>query len=202
MDLTYLPTDTKIAFGWTAGDDLEKRHIFLYKYIYMPISKKLIKYLDSNKARYEIVKHKTVYTAYDKAATLKVKPKLIGKTLVIKTDSDLALVLIPGNKNLDKNKFKKVVSDWQKKQGLKPIKKLDFISEKAMKNKFKGMKIGAVPPFGDLWKLPTFVDRSLINQPKIIVNTGDYNNSIKIKSSFLKKLILGMVIGNFTQIKK
>ena len=168
----------------------------------MPISKKLIKYLDSNKVKYELVDHKTVFTAHDKAATLKVKPSLIGKTLVIKTDNDLAIVLIPGNKNLDKNKFKKVVSDWRKKQCLKSIKSLDFISEKVMKNKFKGIKIGAVPPFGVIWKLPTFIDRSLMKQSKIIVNTGGYNHSIRIESTFLKKLIPDLICGSFIKAKK
>lgn len=162
----------------------------------------ITKFLDKNRVKYELMEHKTVYTAYDKAATLKVKPSLIGKTLIIKTDNDLATVLISGNKNLDKNKFKKMVNDLRKRQNLKLIKKIDFISEKLMKNKFRGVKIGAVPPFGNLWKMPTFLDKSLINQPKIIINTGDYNHSVKIKSTFFKKLIPGMVVGNFSKIKK
>jgi len=165
----------------------------------MSISNKIIKYLDSNKVKYEMVGHKTVYTAYDKAATLKVKPILIGKTLVVKTDSDLAIVLISGNKNLDKNKFKKVVSDWRKKQGLKPIKSLDFISERIMKNKFKGIKIGAVPPLGDLWKLPTFVDRGVLKEKNIFINTGIYEASFKLSPKIFEKL--GVNFGIFSKAK-
>ncbi len=180
----------------------------------MPISKKLIrtlpsartlnasrifKFLTENKARYEIVPHRTVYTAYDKAATLRVKPNMIGKTLVLKMDKLILVVLIAGNKNLDKNKFKKTVNDWQKKKEEKPVKKVDFISEKIMKNKFKGVKIGAIPPFGNLWKLPTFIDKGLMKNPKIVVNGGDYNFSIKITGAVLKKLIPDLIIGNFSK---
>jgi len=166
----------------------------------MPISKKLIKYLDSNKIKHELVDHKTVFTAYDKAATLKVKPRLIGKTLVIKTDTDFVMALIPGNKNLDKNKLKKIVNDWRKKQNLKPIKNLDFISEKIMKNKFKGIKIGAVPPFGNLWKLQAFIDRGLLKEKNIFINTGIYETSFKLSPKIFERM--GVITGNFSQAKK
>ena len=78
----------------------------------MPIFKKLIKFLEENKIKYESVKHRTVYTAQDKAATLKVKPNIIGKTLVLKLDKRISVVLIPANKNLDKNKFSAFVKHY------------------------------------------------------------------------------------------
>lgn len=165
----------------------------------MLIPQKIIKFLKDNRIKLEAIEHRTVYTAYDKAQTLRVKPNMIGKTLVLKIDNELAIVLIPGNKNLDKNKFKKVVNSFRKKQNLKLIKNIDFISEKLMKNKFKGVKMGAIPPFGNLWHLPTFIDKSLLNQTKIIVNGGNYNWSIKISPATLKKLIPNLEIGNFSK---
>jgi len=164
--------------------------------------KKLEKFLKENKIQYQEVNHRTVYTAHDKAATLKVPEKTIGKTLLIKTDRDLALVLIPGNKNFDKAKFKKIFNDWRKKTGQKPVKNIDFASEVLMKNKFKGVKIGAIPPFGNLWKLQTFIDKTLTNQPKIIVSGGDYNWSIKITPAVLKKTTPDLMAGSFSKPRK
>ena len=158
----------------------------------MPIPQKLIDFLEKNKVKYTPVKHRTVYTAYDKAATLKVKPNIIGKTLVLKIDKNLATVLIPANKNLDKNKLKKVAK----------VRNVDFVSEKIMKNQLKGVKVGAIPPFGNLWGLATFIDKSLIKQPKIIVNGGDCNFSIKISPAALKKIIPDLIIGTFSKAKK
>lgn len=158
----------------------------------MPIPQKLIKFLKKNKVKYTPVKHRTVYTAFDKAATFKVRPNIIGKTLILKIDKSLVVVLIPANKNLDKNKFKKVAK----------VKNLNFVSERIIKNKLKGVKVGAIPPFGNLWRLPTFIDESLINQPKIIVNGGDHNWSIKISPAALKKIIPDLIIGTFSKAKK
>jgi len=166
----------------------------------MPIIKKLEKFLKENKIQYQEIEHKTVYTAHDKAATLKVKEKSIGKTLLIKTDRDLALVLIPGNKNFDKAKFKKLFNDWRKKNSQGAIKSIDFASEVLMKNRIKGVKVGAIPPFSKLWKLPAFIDKTLEKEKELILNSGNYNSSIKIRQRELKKI--DFIRGNFSKAKK
>ncbi len=153
-----------------------------------------IDFLGSSRLKYELIEHRTVYTAFDKAATLKVPLKTVGKTLAVKLDPPTggpALVLISANKNLDKGKLKKTAK----------AKKIDFLKEAWMKRNLKGIKIGAIPPFGNLWKLPTFTDRALFQNPKIIVNSGDYNWSIKLNPSLLKKIIPDLVIGNFSKSK-
>ena len=157
----------------------------------MAIPQKIIKFLDKSKIKYETIKHRTVYTAFDKAATLRVSQKIIGKTLVVKLDKNPALVLIPANKNLDKQKLKKIAK----------AKSVDFLKEAWMKKNLKGIKIGAVPPFGNLWKMPTFIDRGLTANPKIIVNSGDYNFSIKISPANIKKLIPNLTTGNFSKAR-
>jgi len=163
----------------------------------MLIPKKIINFLEKAKIKYEIVKHRQVYTAFDKAQTLCLPERMVGKTLILKTDKNLVISLIPANKNLDKNKFKKLAH---------PLcgypKKLEFVSEKIIKNKLKGVKVGAIPPLGPLWELPTFVDRLLMIQPKIIINGGDYNWSIKINPRILKKIIPDLVIGSFSKTRK
>ena len=66
-----------------------------------------IDFLEKAKVKYELIKHRQVFTAQDKAATLKVKPNIIGKTLVLKIGKRISVVLIPANKNLDKISLKK-----------------------------------------------------------------------------------------------
>jgi len=158
----------------------------------MAIPKKIIQFFDKAKVKYDVIRHRTVYTAYDKAQTLKVSQRIIGKTLVLRVDNRVALVLIPANKNLDKGKFKKIAK----------VKQMDFVNEVWMKKNLKGTKIGAIPPFGNLWRLPTFIEKSLLKEPRIIVNGGDYNWSIKINPTSLKKLIPDLTVGYFAKIKK
>jgi len=160
---------------------------------------KIIKFLEKGKVKYEILKHRTVYTAFDKAKTLKVLEKMVGKTLILKTDGKLAMVLILANKNLDLQKFKKLAKALP---AGRQVKKIDFASERLIKNKFKGVKVGATPPFGNLWGLRTFIDNSLMKEKEIILNGGDYNFSIKISSNQLKKILPDAIFGNFSEKKK
>ena len=163
----------------------------------MAIPSKVLKFLEEAKIKYEPVGHRTVYTAYDKAATLKIPEKIVGKTLVVRLGRVIGLVLIPANRNLDKGKLKKIAH---------PLygypKKIDFVTEAWMKKNLKGVKVGAIPPFGNLWRLPTFIDRSLLKAPKIYINGGDYNWSIKISGASLKKLIPDLIAGNFGKTRK
>lgn len=160
----------------------------------MTISKKLEKFLKVNEIKYELVEHRTVYTAFDKASTLKIPQKIVGKTLILKTDRNYGIALIPANRNLDKAKFKKLAK----------AKSADFATEAWTKKNLKGVRVGAVPPFGNLWKLPTFIDRSLVNQSRIIINSGNWNWSLKINPNIFKKTLLSqipIIVGHFSKAR-
>ena len=131
----------------------------------MATLKNLEKLLKGAKVKYELVKHRTFFTAFDKAKTLDIKPKEVAKTLVLKLGEGKAaqyvLASIPADKNFDKEKFKKLYNDWAKKafkaegKVFVAAKKIDFADEKWIKKTiFKTKAGGAVPPFGNLFKVP------------------------------------------------
>jgi Ala-tRNA(Pro) deacylase len=163
----------------------------------MAIPKKIINFLEKAKVKYEIIEHKTVFTAFDKSQTLKVPEKIVGKTLILKSNNSLFFVLVPANKNLDLKKIKKKVG----KDAERPKEKVELAPERLIKKKIKGVKLGAIPPFGNLWGFQTFVDNSIKKEKEIILNGGDWNFSIKIFTKDLKKLIPDLVFGSFSKKK-
>jgi len=168
----------------------------------MPIPKKVLNFLEKNKTAYKIVEHKKAYTAFNKAESLKIKPNLVAKTLVMKADRQIIVVSLPADKKLDEVKLKKAVNAARKKENGKPVKKITFASQKTLKEKFKGIKLGVVPPFGNLFGYPTFINNSLLKNKEIIINSGDYKLSLKIKTSSLKKLIPCLVSARLSKGKK
>lgn len=178
------------------------------------LSKTLQNFLEKNKIKYELVEHKKVFTAFDKASTLRAKPAIVGKTVVLDFDAkEHALALIPADKNLDKKKLLKMINNSPNspsyfKRGLGGVKekrirfsRVDFAKEQWVKANIKGVKIGTTPPFGPLYDLPLFLDNSLAKQTKIIVNGGDYTLSLKLSPASLVKLE-NTVKGSFSQAKK
>jgi len=166
----------------------------------MNIPKRITNYLDKNKYKYEIVEHKTTYTAWDVSQTKKINPREIVKTLVLKVDKNYILAMIPADKNLDKKKLKKIINIQKKKLGEKCIKKIDFAKENWMKKNIPG-KLGAIPPFKGLLKMDIFVDNLVLKNKKIYLGSGDYEASIYMTvAEYLKKEEI--LKGSFNAVKK
>ncbi len=165
----------------------------------MAIPKKILNYLEKNKYKFEIIEHKTTYTAWDTSQTEKIKPQEVAKALVMKIDSDYVLALLSGNRNLDKQKLLKIINAQRKKNKEKIYKKIDFAKEAWMKKNLPG-KVGAVPPFRFL-KLEIYADNLLLKNKKIYLGSGDYTMAIKVNVNQYAK-IENIVKGSFSKAKK
>lgn len=136
----------------------------------MPIPAKIKNYLIKKKLKFEIVKHKTVYTAYDLAQTTRSRLEQIGKTLFVKADRDYYLILLPGHRRLNIPKLKKILK----------AKKISIVKEKEMAKKLK-IKPGAITPFGSLYKLGVVVDKSLAGVTEALFGAGSFTESLRFK---------------------
>jgi prolyl-tRNA editing enzyme YbaK/EbsC (Cys-tRNA(Pro) deacylase) len=164
------------------------------------ISSKLQHYLDKNKYKYDIIEHRTTYTAWDTAQTEKVKPQEVAKALVMAADKDHIIALLPSNRNTDKKKLLKIINVLRKKQSLKAYGKIDLAKEVWMKKNILG-KVGAVPPFSGLLKIPVYLDNLLAKNKKIYVGSGEYDASIRVNTAQYIK-IENSITGSFSIKKK
>jgi len=137
----------------------------------MAIPKKVESYLKKTNRKFEQISHKTVYTAYDLAQTLKRELKDIAKALVIKADKAYVLVIVPASAKVNLKKLKKALG----------ARKISIPDEKVMVKVFK-VKPGAISAFGKLHKVETFVDKSLLKARDIILQAGSFTDSIRMKA--------------------
>lgn len=165
----------------------------------MALSKKIINYLENNGYKYEIIPHRTTYTAWDTAQTEKVKPQEVAKSLVLKADKDCVIAVLSSNRNLDKQKLLKIINEKRKKDGGKTAKKVEFAKEAWMKKNIPG-KVGATPPFSGILKLEIYADKLFLKNKKIYLGSGEYTESIRVGASQYLK-IEKPVVGNFS-VKK
>lgn len=136
----------------------------------MPIPKKVKDYLDKQDVDYEEIIHKTVYTAYDAAQTLKRELKEIAKNLLIQADKTFVLVIVPADKKIDLNKLKKALG----------AKKVSIPNEKVMVKILK-IKPGTISSFGKLHQLETLVDKAMAGTKKAVFSTGSFTDSVLMK---------------------
>jgi Ala-tRNA(Pro) deacylase len=156
---------------------------------------KLVKYLEEAGIDHEILEHKTVYTAFDAAATMKKKMNEIAKALYVKADKDYYVVILPADQNLDFKKLAKCISQATPK----PIKVIKIPGEKLMLTALK-MKKGALTAFGKLNKLPVVVEKSLSKAKKATFSSGSFNHSIEMAVKDFVELE-NAIVGSFGKKK-
>ncbi len=160
----------------------------------LPIN--VVKYLEKAGVKHKILKHRTVYTAFDAAATMRRKLGEIVKTLFVKADKDYYLVLLPADQNLDFKKLGKCIGAQTKK----PVKVVKIPGEKVM-SEFLKIKAGALSAFGALHKLPVVMEKKLAQAKKAVFPSGSFNYSVEMAVRDFVKLEKA-VLGSFGIKKK
>jgi prolyl-tRNA editing enzyme YbaK/EbsC (Cys-tRNA(Pro) deacylase) len=150
----------------------------------MSVPKQVIAHLNNNKVKFEVVPHRTVYTAYDLAQTLGEKLENIAKTLLVKVElpkvskdgKKYYVVAVPASYRVDLKAVQKY---------LKATKAV-LADEKEMIK--LGMVAGAGTPFVSMYKdVGLIVDKSLEKAAKGLVRAESLTESLRMKIKDLVK---------------
>jgi Ala-tRNA(Pro) deacylase len=88
------------------------------------------------------------------------------------------MAVLPADHQIDLEKVGKVIG-----------KTASLDSEKEFKSLFTDCAIGAMPPFGNLYGLPTYVDKSLAEQDYIVFEAGTHSDAIKLSYRDYEKIV-------------
>jgi len=144
----------------------------------MKIPLQLIDCLNESKVRYEILHHPEAVTAQRIAQAEHVKGRHHAKVVMIKSGEQRLMAVLPADHQIDLEKVGKVIGETAS---------LD--SEKEFKSLFPDCAIGAMPPFGNLYGLPTYVDKSLAAQDYIVFEAGTHSDAIKLSYRDYEKIV-------------
>ena len=144
----------------------------------MKIPKQLIDCLNDNKVRYEILHHPEAVTAQRIAQAEHVKGRHHAKVVVVKSGEQHCMVVLSADRQVDLKKVGKAIG-----------KSASLGHEKEFKALFPDCAIGAMPPFGNLYGVPTFVDQSLAEQDYIVFEAGTHTDAIKLSYRDYEKIV-------------
>jgi Ala-tRNA(Pro) deacylase len=88
------------------------------------------------------------------------------------------MMVVPADHHIDLEKVEKAVG--------KPV---SLGKEQEFKSFFPDCAIGAMPPFGNLYGLPTYVDRDLAEQDYIVFEAGTHTDAIKMSYRDYEKIV-------------
>ena len=144
----------------------------------MPIQK-LRDYLDENKIKYVVISHSTAYTAQETAQSAHVSGKEMAKTVMVKIDGKMAMVVLPASTKIEMDLLKETTGADQVK----------LAGEAEFKSLFPDCEIGAMPPFGNLYRIPVYVATRLVEDDVIAFNAGNHRELIKMKFTDFQRLV-------------
>ncbi|MFO7959187.1 MAG: YbaK/EbsC family protein [Candidatus Brocadiia bacterium] len=127
-------------------------------------------YLKDKGVQYEVIPHEQAFTAQEVAAAEHVTGHKFAKTVIAKSGDNAYMLVLPASHHVDFEKASDLVGE-----------ELEMASEEEMKKIFPDCEIGAEPPFGSEYGLPTYVDSSLTQVDDVVFRAGTHDLTIRMR---------------------
>ena len=127
-------------------------------------------YLQEQGIDFEEHEHDLVYTANEVAASEGVSGWLVAKPVVLWAEGKLAMAVVPAPASVDMDKAADAL-------GASDVR---LAREEEFGDAFPDCDLGAEPPFGNLYDMPTYVDQLLTEDPHIVFRGGTHTTTLKI----------------------
>jgi Ala-tRNA(Pro) deacylase len=157
----------------------------------MPFLRRLQEYLDRHDVHYEVLSHEEAYTAPEIAHTLHVSGKTLAKVVMIQADQRFVMAVLPANWKIDFARLKKTLT----------CRRVRLATEDEFKGLFPDCDIGTMPPFGNLYAVPVYVDTLLAEDEEIVFEAGTHLGAVKLRYQDFADLV-HPIVAEFHQVPR
>jgi len=137
----------------------------------MSISRTLNAYLDHERVHYDVLPHPEAFRALAIAQTLHTPGKEMAKVVIVKVQERFVMTVLPASWNVDLRRLRTVFATHR----------VRLATEDEITGLFPDCELGAMPPFGNLYGLPVYVDQSLTEDEEIVFQAGTHSNAIRMR---------------------
>ena len=141
-------------------------------------------FLDLKKVPYEHRVHRPVFTAQQVAEETHVPGSMMAKTVMLKVDGRFVMAVLPAPMHVDTSRLRHALHA----EGLRLATETEF------QGLFPDSELGAMPPFGNLYGIPVYVEESLARDREIVFNAGTHQDAIRMLYEDFDRLVAPQVI--------
>src|SRR3989449_8547664 len=149
----------------------------------MPV-KKLKEHLDSQKINYVTISHSPAFTAMEVAESARVPGRELAKTVIVKLDGRMAMVVLQSTRKVDLNLLRESAGAEEAK----------LATEAEFKSLFPDCETGAMPPFGNLYGMDVYVSPNLAEDDQIAFNAGSHTEVMRVAYQDFARLVKPSVV--------
>ena len=150
----------------------------------MPILSKLKDFLDSNQIQYTHTTHPLAYTAREVAQAEHIAVREVAKTVIFLNEQGYGMAVLPADSIVDLEELRNDLG----------LTRLRLATEAELGELFPSCELGAMPPFGNLWGLPVYVDGRLASEDMIAFNAGTHRDVIHMHYRDFERLVQPAVV--------
>ncbi len=148
----------------------------------MNVFEQIQQFLDQRKIHYDVMDHAPTPRSEDAARVRGTKIEEGAKALVFRSKGRFLMCVLSGHTKVDLEKMRMVLGE----------KSLSLATAEEVKE-VTGCVIGSVPPFGNLFQIPLYVDRSLLKNETMSFNAGMLTRSMTMKVEDYMKIVQPIV---------
>ncbi len=150
----------------------------------MPLCERLQQFLIKEKVPHELLPHPQVFTAQEVAATSHVTGWHVAKVVVVHDPAgNYLMVAIPAPSRINLAAVEKATG----KRGLRLAREDEF------RPLFPDCETGAMPPFGNLYGMPLYLDESLTRAQEFLFQGGNHKEVVRVRYADYQRLAKPMV---------
>ena len=127
-------------------------------------------YLDQSGVQYQWLHHDMAYTAQELAQREHTSGRKVIKPVVVEADGQHLLCALPAAYQVDLERLREELHATAAK----------LADEQTMQQLFKDCELGAEPPIGGMFGLPTLVDESVEAQDEVTFQAGTHQDAVRM----------------------
>jgi len=139
----------------------------------------ILEFLAKAGVDHEVSQHAPVFSAQKMAAVEHEPGKYVAKPVIVKADKRYIMCVVPACRKVDLLKVKRHLD----------AQLVDLAAEAEIAKLFPDCELGAEPPFGNLYDMPTLMDRALEKDDHILFQAGNHDQSIRMSMPDYCKLV-------------
>jgi Ala-tRNA(Pro) deacylase len=144
----------------------------------------LKQFLDGRGIRYVTVRHSPAFTSQEVAASAHISGYEIAKTVMVKVNGKMAMAVLPAPLHVDLRHLTQLIGADQ----------VELATESEFKALFPECELGAMPPFGPLYGIETYVAERLTKDEYIAFNAGTHTELFRMRYRDFEQLVAPKVL--------
>lgn len=128
-------------------------------------------YLDQLGVNYAWMHHDPTYTAQGLAAREHVSGRRVVKPVVVNADGQFVMCALPSSRRIDIERLKEELHAHEAR----------IATELDIQRLFVDCELGAEPPIGQLWGMPTILDDAVLGNDRVMFQAGTHQDGVEMQ---------------------